>query len=60
MKNLLDYTKLELENEISPKFRIKQIYEWIYKKNAQNFDEMSNLPKDLRENLSQNFYIDPL
>ncbi len=60
MKNLLDYTKLELENEISPKFRVKQIYEWIYKKNAQNFDEMSNLPKDLRENLSQNFYIDPL
>lgn len=60
MKNLLDFTKAELENEISPKFRVKQIYEWIYKKNAKNFDEMSNLPKDLRKNLKQNYYFDPL
>lgn len=60
MKNLLDYTQNELTNIIKPKFRAKQIYEWIYKKNAKSFDEMSNLPKDIRENLKGEFQIDPL
>ena len=60
MKNILDFTLNELENEVSPKFRAKQIYEWIYKKGVKSFDEMLNLPKDMRENLSQNFYLDPL
>lgn len=60
MKNILDFTLNELENEVSPKFRAKQIYEWIYKKGAKNFDEMLNLPKELRANLSENFYLDPV
>ena len=60
MKNLLDYTQNELANIIKPKFRAKQIYEWIYKKNAKSFDEMSNLPKDIREDLKSEFQIDPL
>ena len=60
MKNLLDYTQNELANIIKPKFRAKQIYEWIYKKNAKSFDEMSNLPKDIREDLKGEFQIDPL
>ena len=60
MKNLLDYTQNELANIIKPKFRAKQIYEWIYKKNAKSFDEMSNLPKDIREDLKDEFQIDPL
>lgn len=60
MKNLLDYTQNELANIIKPKFRAKQIYEWVYKKNAKSFDEMSNLPKDIREDLKGEFQIDPL
>lgn len=60
MKNLLDYTQAELAQIIEPKFRIKQIYEWLYKKNARSFDEMSNLPKDIRERLKNEFYIEPL
>ena len=60
MKNILDFTLNELENEVSPKFRAKQIYEWIYKKGVKSFDEMLNLPKDMRANLSENFYFDPL
>ncbi|WP_172197122.1 23S rRNA (adenine(2503)-C(2))-methyltransferase RlmN [Campylobacter sp. RM16188] len=60
MKNLLDYTLDELESEFSPKFRAKQIYEWIYKKNANSFDEMLNLPKAMREHLRGEFYFDPL
>ena len=60
MKNILDFTLNELENEVSPKFRAKQIYEWIYKKGVKSFDEMLNLPKDMRENLAKEFYLDPL
>lgn len=60
MKNILDLTLNELETLVTPKFRAKQIYEWIYKKYADNFDEMTNLPKELRENLKQSFHFEPL
>lgn len=60
MKNLLDYTQAELAEFIQPKFRTKQIYEWLYKKNARSFDEMSNLPKDIRVNLKAAFHMEPL
>ncbi len=38
-------------------FRAKQVYEWLWKKNARNFDEMTNLSKDLRAFLGDNFSI---
>ncbi|MBR8461398.1 23S rRNA (adenine(2503)-C(2))-methyltransferase RlmN [Campylobacter sp. faydin G-105] len=60
MKNLLDFSLAELENELNPKFRAKQIYEWLYKKNALSFDDMLNLPKEMRTNLESRFYLDPL
>ncbi|CAD7289265.1 Dual-specificity RNA methyltransferase RlmN [Campylobacter majalis] len=60
MKNILDLTLNELETLVTPKFRAKQIYEWIYKKYADSFDEMTNLPKELRENLKENFHFEPL
>jgi 23S rRNA (adenine2503-C2)-methyltransferase len=34
-----------------PKFRVKQIEEWLYDKRVSSFDQMSNLPKGLRERL---------
>mgnify|MGYP000141134186 CR=1 FL=1 len=43
-----------------PSFRAKQIYEWLWKKNALSFDEMRNLGKDLLEHLNQHYYIDAL
>ena len=36
-----------------PKFRAKQIEDWIWSKGATSFDQMSNLPKTLREELSK-------
>jgi 23S rRNA (adenine2503-C2)-methyltransferase len=39
------------------KFRAKQVYEWLWKKGARVFGEMSNLSKDLRESLEENFVI---
>ncbi|MDF2587439.1 MAG: radical enzyme Cfr family [Anaerocolumna sp.] len=34
-------------------FRAKQIYEWLHVKLVTNFDEMTNIPKQLRERLSE-------
>lgn len=38
-------------------FRAKQVYEWLWKKSAQDFDEMTNLSKKTREFLAENFEI---
>ena len=35
-----------------PKFRAKQVEEWVWSKNARSFDDMTNLPKSLREELA--------
>lgn len=40
------------------KFRAKQVFEWLWKKNAHSFEEMSNLSKELRTVLDENFFID--
>ncbi len=58
--NILDYTKEDLAAIIKPSFRAKQIYEWIYKKHVNSFDEMKNLPKDLKEELKANYNFMPL
>ncbi|MEO1434774.1 MAG: 23S rRNA (adenine(2503)-C(2))-methyltransferase RlmN [Bacteroidota bacterium] len=39
------------------KFRAKQVYEWLWKKSAHSFGEMTNLSKVLREKLDQHFAI---
>ena len=38
-------------------FRAKQVYQWLWQKNARNFDEMTNLSKDLRKFLDAHFSI---
>jgi 23S rRNA (adenine2503-C2)-methyltransferase len=40
-----------------PAFRAKQVYEWLWKKSATSFDEMTSLSKDMRELLSNQFVI---
>ena len=60
MINLLDLSIDELKELVSPPFRATQIYEWIYKKNVTEFSQMLNLPKDMRQDLAEKFYIDPL
>ena len=39
------------------KFRAKQIFEWLYQKRVDTIDEMTNLSKDLRQLLKDNFVI---
>lgn len=61
MKNLRNSTLAELETLFEdwgePKFRAKQVYEWIWNKHAGNINDMSNLPKGLREKLAAEFFI---
>ncbi len=40
-----------------PKFRAKQIFDWLHNKNADSFDNMTNLSKQLREKLKENYKI---
>lgn len=42
------------------KFRAKQVYEWLWQKNAHSFDEMTNLSLSLREVLNENYFIDSI
>ncbi|MCF6200733.1 MAG: 23S rRNA (adenine(2503)-C(2))-methyltransferase RlmN [Hydrogenimonas sp.] len=58
--SILEYTQEELEELVSPRFRAKQIYNWLYQKHAESFDEMANLPKKIRHELTQKFNISPV
>ena len=40
-----------------PKYRARQIYEWLHKKHVTSFDEMRNIPKSLREKLESEYRI---
>ena len=40
-----------------PAFRAKQIQEWVWEKGASSFDDMTNLPKALRSQLSERFTL---
>ena len=56
-EHILSYTKDELSTIVNPKFRVKQIYNWLYHKRVENFEDMKNLPKDLRKSLDEKFTI---
>lgn len=46
-----------LKEQQLPAFRLTQIYDWLYRKNVTSFSEMTNLSKDLREQLEKEFYF---
>lgn len=59
--DILSMTFEELNKAFEEKgiqrFRAKQVYEWLHRHLAQSYDEMTNLPKSLREKLSKEFPI---
>ena len=61
IKNL---TPKELEKLIidmsQPVYRAKQVFSWLYKKGAENFSAMSNLPDGLIKKLNESYYIGAL
>jgi 23S rRNA (adenine2503-C2)-methyltransferase len=52
----LDYGELQefLKTMGEKAFRAKQIYQWMHEKQAESFEEMTNLSKSLREKLKEN------
>ncbi len=60
-RNLRNYTLEEIQTFISElglhPYRGKQIYHWITAKNATTFDEMTDLPKALRQRLKEHFTL---
>ncbi|MES2836393.1 MAG: 23S rRNA (adenine(2503)-C(2))-methyltransferase RlmN [Bacteroidota bacterium] len=53
----LDELKTIFTEKGEKAFRAKQVYEWLWQKSAITFDEMSNLSKELRTFLNENFVI---
>lgn len=54
----------ELEQELAAMgqkaFRARQVYQWLHQKLVTGFDEMGNLPKNLRETLKAQFTLTAL
>ena len=63
-KDIRKLSQAEIEDyfkEIGEKsFRAKQVYEWLWKKNAHQFDDMTNISKALREQIGETFQIQPV
>ena len=61
VRDLKSMTKGELmalmESLGQPAFRVKQVEDWIWTKNAKSFDDMTNLPKSLRAQLSESLAL---
>ena len=58
--SLLDFTLKELQEVVKPAFRAKQIYGWLYHQYVQDFDDMKNIPKTIKEELAQKYIVNPL
>ncbi len=60
-QNIKTTSKSEIEDYIKSinekPFRAKQIYEWIWNKNAQSFDDMTNISKSLRSKLIEKYFF---
>ncbi len=52
--NLIELEE-EVKNNGEKPFRAKQLYEWMHVKLARSFDEMTNLPKQLRERCKEKY-----
>jgi len=61
VQNIIDKSLDELqsyfEDQGLPAYRARQVYSWLHRKLTFNFDEMTDLGKDLREQLKEKFYI---
>lgn len=62
MKNLYNYTLSELENYFlesgEKKFKATQVFEWLYIHKESNIDNFSNIKKELRDKLKNDFTND--
>lgn len=60
-KNIRQLTLADLEQYFATfgekKFRAKQVYDWLWLKPVQSFDAMTNLSKELRQKLKEEFTL---
>ena len=63
-KDIRQLSKEELEAVFAelgePRFRAKQVYEWLWQKGAHSLEAMTNLSKPLREKLAEQFTINAI
>lgn len=64
VKNIRQLNLQELEQFFEAigekKFRTKQVWEWLWQKHAHSFADMTNLSKELRQKLGENFSLPAL
>jgi 23S rRNA (adenine2503-C2)-methyltransferase len=64
VKNIRSLSLAELKEYFESigdkKFRAIQTYEWLWKKNARSFDDMSNLSLELRKKLAEDFELNTM
>ncbi len=62
LTNLKAFGQKDLEEFVQslgqPAYRGRQIFKWLYEKDARTFEEMTDLPKDFREELRGQAYIE--
>ncbi len=60
-KNIRNLSLEELQDYFATlgekKFRVKQVWEWLWQKHANSFEDMSNLSKELRTTLENTFTL---
>ena len=64
MRNIYDYSLNELEDYFASidekKFRATQIFDFLYKKRIDDVSKMSNISKDIKKHLVDNFSFDKI
>ena len=62
MESIYNITYKDLEDYFvsigEKKYKAKQLYDWIYVKRINNFDNITNIKKDVIERLKKDFYFD--
>ena len=63
-KNIRHLSLTDIEEYVAvmgeKKFRAKQVYEWLWLKTVRSFDEMTNISKELRQKLKEEFALPAL
>lgn len=52
-----DELKTEFSEEGFQKFRSSQVFRWLHREGVSSFEEMTNIPKDMRRNLDEKYFI---
>jgi 23S rRNA (adenine2503-C2)-methyltransferase len=60
MQFIYDLSRDDLATRYEKPFRAKQIYDWLYKKYTTSFDDMKNIPANIKEDLIKFFTINDM